>query len=97
MNGQHTRDDILRMASVMNALPGFQVLLRRDGTWYATVSARITEDGFSGAPTHSEETPNEAIAELFFAYTLKGVCVTFQGPKGRRDVTWNGFLWEDVA
>ena len=82
-----------QMALALRALGDFSVMIRQEGDWYASVRAEIKEGAFLTEPTVSEETPFDAVAALFAIYTAPGALVV---RPDRREVRWNGFMWEDA-
>lgn len=85
-------------ALALNALGGFSIKIRSSGDWYASVSAEIKRGVFLESPAVSEATPNKAVDSLFKIYTDLGVHVVLNAyGKDRREVRWNGFMWEDMT
>ena len=88
------------MTAALNAISpplGCEVKMRQDRTWYVSVSAEISHDGrFLESPTQAATNPEAAIREAWASYST-AKRVVYRSVNGiRRDVRWNGFMWEDV-
>ena len=92
--------DTTQKARVLAALTGFgdfAIRMRREGDWYCSLPrVEIKRGGLLESPTQSAPTPEGAIDAAFAQYAnpSERVIVDAYGPK-RREVQWNGYMWED--
>lgn len=81
---------------------GFALHMRGPGDWYVSLTRVEVSDGPDSvcvsSPTQSAATPQAAIEQAWEQHTTKAYCVIVNAlNERRREVKWNGFMWEDVA
>lgn len=95
------RDDYEQMLAAMKGLGVYPTLqMRAPGDWYVTLpSVEIGGDGLLCSAGESGTSPANAVAKTWLQIA------TLEPPRrlviramqnSRREVRWNGFMWEDV-
>lgn len=84
----------------LQALCDVSLKMRKPGDWYVSSNMSIAGDGFLRSNYGNGQTPESAVNNHWENYTTLlspesyiAVNQTF-GP--RKQVRWNGFMWEDV-
>ncbi len=64
--------------------------------WYVTCRAEISEGCVLSSPLYHRLTVEETIHDTWTEYS-QALCVVIDAMKrSRREVRWNGFMWDDV-
>ncbi len=64
--------------------------------WYVSCRAEVKEGSIVSSPLYHSTTAEQSIRETWEEYS-KALCVVVNVmKKNRREVRWNGFMWDDV-
>lgn len=82
----------------LSALTECTLHMRKPGNWYVQQSADVSDGKFLRGSYGNGRSPQEAVEDHWRQLTKKGACVVihFMSDDRRREVTWNGFMWEDL-
>ncbi len=76
--------------------PDIALLCRSYGSWYLHFSPEIGKPSVLESPTQSGKDPSAAVEEAWDQYSRADRVVLNSYKENRREVRWNGFMWEDV-
>lgn len=81
----------------LSALSECSLHMRKPGNWYVQQATAVDDGKFLRGAYGNGMSPRGAVEDHWRQLTKKGahVVVHAMSDKLRRDVTWNGFMWED--
>lgn len=82
----------------LKALAEVTLNMRKPGDWYACMHAELKGDGVLTSSAGDGASPAQAVEDLWEQYAEADVVVVLNAmdAQARREVRWNGFMWEDA-